>query len=138
MATLHHAGQQRRQQRRGRGHVQVHHGLRLGRALARERPLRQHAGVVDQPVDATPPAPERGHQLGHAAGCGQVGRPGLGAGAVLLLQLRGQGLQLVGTARHQQHAVAVTRQAMRQRLADARRGAGDQGGAGGRRCLGHW
>jgi hypothetical protein len=112
--------------------VDVEHLLHLrGRGLRHGR-QRRGAGVVHQQGDGR----VGGHRLRHAlqvGGGAQVGHQRLHLHAVLGAQRLRHFIEPVAAARHQQQVVAAPGQAVRVDLAQAGRGAGDDGGAEG--CL---
>ena len=115
-----------RQHRRQAADVQIDHRLHTPLRHLDEAALLEHARAVDEDVDRdAPPAQRRGERFG-GFGLREVGRNRDRLHAELICKRRGERFELVGAARNQHQVHAVAREATCQRLADARRRAGDE------------
>jgi hypothetical protein len=118
---------QRGPHERGRGRDVDRHdapqdvGLDLG-----ERPVARKAGVIDEQREALLGSHASG-KARHVRFVGQVGHDDLDLRTGLRAQFRGERLEALDAARHDDQVVTVARQQAGQRTTDTRRGAGDEG-----------
>ena len=122
----HHIGEKVSQNISQSGHVQAQHTLLVVRWHIDKGAVFQHPRVVDQDIHHLPFTLQHPGQAFGTARLRQVGGTHTDHDVVLAGKLIGQVIKFISAARHQNQVVAVLGKHPGERLADARRGAGNQ------------